>query len=180
MAEGGPSRRSAAASSGARLEVDVVRHVEAWPPAEVTDALLKRAARAAFAVAPPRPPGTYAVTLVLTDDAEIWALNRTWRNKNAPTNVLSFPLSDTVSGPGLLGDVVLAYETILKEARADNLALADRVSHLVVHGVLHLLGFGHAEDDAAQRMENLERAALGSLGIADPYAADAEPPEVSS
>jgi probable rRNA maturation factor len=81
----------------------------------------------------------------------------------------------------LLGDVVLAYETALKEARADDLTLADHVAHLVVHGMLHLLGFDHAQDDEAERMEDLERKALASLGIADPYRekGDAKPAEVS-
>ena len=180
MADGGPSRKSAA-PSGSNLEVDVVRHAEAWRPAGVTDAMLKRSARAAFAAAPPAPYGTYAVTIVLTDDEEMQELNRTWRGKDAPTNVLSFPLNDEVSEPGLLGDVVLAYETTLKEARDGNLALRDHVTHLVVHGLLHLLGFDHTEDEEAERMEDVERTALASLGIADPYAeaGEALPAEVS-
>ncbi len=143
-------------------------------PAQVTDAMLKRAARAAFLAAPVLPHGTYQVTIVLTDDAEMRNLNRTWRGKDAATNVLSFPADDGIREPGLLGDVVLAYETTLEEARQQNIALQDHVSHLVVHGVLHLLGFDHAEDEAAERMESLERTALASLGIADPYAEDAD------
>lgn len=174
MADGGPSRTSAVASSGLKLEVDVVRHGEAWVTAEVTDAMLEGAARSAFLAAPPPKQGTYAVTIVLTDDEEMQELNRTWRGKDAPTNVLSFPLEEEVSEPGLLGDVVLAYETTLKEAREANLALADHVSHLVVHGVLHLVGFDHEEDEEAERMENLERTALASIGIADPYADEGE------
>jgi probable rRNA maturation factor len=152
------------------LEVEVVRHDERWAAAEIGDAMLARAARAAVLAALPRPHGTYDVTLALTNDAEIRALNRTWRGKDAATNVLSFPAGDEMSEPGFLGDVVLAYETTLKETREENIALADHVSHLVVHGVLHLLGFDHAEDAEAERMENLERKALASLGIADPYA----------
>jgi probable rRNA maturation factor len=164
------------------LKVDVVRHVEAWRPTEMTNAMLERAAQAAFAASPPRPSGIYAITLVLTDDAEIWALNRTWRGKNAATNVLSFPTGDALNEPGLLGDVVLAYETTLKEARERTITLQDHVSHLVVHGVLHLLGLDHAKDEEAERMENLERTALASLGIADPYAGGGEAPaeEVST
>ena len=107
---------------------------------------------------------------MLTDDAEMRALNRTWRGKDAATNVLSFPAREKVRGPGLLGDVVLAYETTLKEARAQGIALDAHVSHLVVHGVLHLIGFDHLEDSDAERMEAIERTALASLGIADPYA----------
>jgi len=136
----------------------------------VTAAMLERAARAAFTAAPPARQGTYAVTIVLTDDEEMRALNRTWRGKDAPTNVLSFPASDAVSEAGLIGDVVLAYETTHKEARDERLVLADHVSHLVVHGVLHLLGFDHEKDEEAEQMEDLERTALASLGIADSYA----------
>ena len=169
MADGGPSRTSAIVSSGLKLEVDVVRHAAAWGEAGVTDALLARAARAAFLAAPSLKQGTYEVTLLLTDDEEMQALNRTWRGKDAPTNVLSFPLEERISEPGLLGDVALAYETTLKEAREANLVLADHISHLVVHGVLHLVGFDHEQDEEAERMENLERAALASIGIADPY-----------
>jgi probable rRNA maturation factor len=98
-------------------------------------------------------------------------LNRTWRGKDAATNVLSFP-SGEVATTGFLGDVVLAHETVREEARENNIALPDHASHLVVHGVLHLLGFDHEEDAAAERMETLERRVLASLGVADPYAAE--------
>jgi probable rRNA maturation factor len=114
--------------------------------------------------------------LVLTDDAEMRALNRTWRGKDAATNVLSFPAHEKVKGPGLLGDVVIAFETTSKEARAQNIAFDNHVAHLVVHGVLHLIGLDHIEDAEAERMEAIERTVLASLGIADPYADDAEGP----
>ena len=167
MADGGPSRKRAA-SPGVTLEVEIVRHGDAWA-GEVTDVVLKQAARAALAAAPSLPQGTYHVTLVLTDDGEMRNLNRTWRGMDAPTNVLSFPAGD-IGAQDFLGDVVLAHETTCQEAREQNIALGDHVSHLVVHGVLHLLGFDHTEDDAAERMETLERAALATLGIGDPYA----------
>ncbi len=179
MADGGPSRKSAAPRAGSRLEVFVVRHDAAWREAGVTDAAVTRAARAAFAAAPPRFPGIYEVSILLTDDAEMRALNTTWRAKDAATNVLSFPAGDTpacvANEPGLLGDVALGYETTLKEAHETKIALQDHAAHLVVHGVLHLLGFDHMRDDAAEEMETLERQALASLGIADPYAEDREP-----
>jgi probable rRNA maturation factor len=170
MAEGGPSRKLAA-FFGATLDVEIVRHDAAWARAEIGDALLTRAARAGFATAPPRRAGAYHVTLALTDDAEMRALNRTWRGKDAPTNVLSFPADDAIGEPGFLGDVVLTYDTSLEEAREQDIALADHVAHLVVHGVLHLLGFDHVDDAEAERMEDVERRALASLGIADPYEA---------
>jgi len=168
MAECGPSPDSAALLAGMRLEVDVVRHDGAWD--EIAEQMLARASRAALAEAPALPAGDYELTILLTGDEEMRALNRTWRGKDAPTNVLSFPASESLSGPGLLGDVALACETIRDEARERNLALKDHVSHLVVHGVLHLLGFDHATDAEAERMEAIERTALASLGIADPYA----------
>jgi len=185
MADGGPSRKSVALNASSRLDVAIVRHDEAWRAARVADAMLARAARAGFDAAPPSSPGTYGVSILLTDDEEMRALNRTWRGKDAATNVLSFPAGDTLacgeSEPGLLGDVALAYETTLKEAQAAGIALSDHAAHLVMHGVLHLLGFDHIEEDEAERMETLERQALASLGIADPYAErdGARPGEVS-
>jgi probable rRNA maturation factor len=167
MADGGPSRKLGA-SPGVTLDVEIVRHGDAWA-GEVTDATLRQAARAALAAARSLLPGTYQVTLVLTDDGEMRTLNRTWRGKDAATNVLSFPAGD-FGTQAFLGDVVLAYETTSKEMREQNIALGDHLSHLVVHGVLHLLGFDHIEDDAAERMEALERTALATLGIGDPYA----------
>ena len=180
MTEGGPSRKRSAAP-GVTLEVDVVRHGEAWAPARIADAALRRAARAAILAASP-PPGAYQVTLVLTDNAEMRGLNRTWRSKDATTNVLSFPADEAISEPGFLGDVVIAYETTREEAREQNIALQDHLFHLVVHGVLHLLGCNHEEDEEAERMETLERTALASLGIANPYADEQalHPAEVSS
>ena len=175
MADGGPSRKGADASS-VTLEVEIERHGDAWRDAVFNRGLIEQAARAAIRAAPALPQGTYQVTFVLTDDAEMRALNRTWRGKDAATNVLSFPAHEKVKGPGLLGDVVIAYRDHLKEARAQNIAFDDHVAHLVVHGVLHLIGFDHIEDAEAERMEAIERTVLASLGIADPYADDAEGP----
>jgi probable rRNA maturation factor len=179
MAESGPSRNRTAGPSPS-LEAEVVRHDEAWTTAKLTGAMLERAAQAAIGVAPPRGPGSYRVTIVLSDDAELRALNRTWRGKDVPTNVLSFPAHKNVAEPGFLGDVVLGYGTVEREAREQGIPLRDHAAHLVVHGVLHLLGFDHADDAEAARMEELERQALASLGIADPYAErEARPPEAS-
>lgn len=133
-------------------------------------ALCRRAARAALAVAALRSAGA-EVSVVLANDAGIAALNRSFRNKQGPTNVLSFPCEDAAApdGPVLLGDVVLACETVAREARERGIAPADHVAHLVVHGVLHLLGHDHEADHEARRMEALEIAALARLGIGDPY-----------
>ena len=164
MADGGPSRRH----SGASLAIEIVRRAPGFSRGKVTDALLRRAARAAFR-ASPRSGQSFSVTLLLTGDDEMRGLNRLWRGKDAPTNVLSFP-ADADSDGGFLGDIVLAYETTLSEAKERGISLADHASHLVIHGMLHLLGFDHEDDDDAERMERVERTALASIGVADPYA----------
>jgi probable rRNA maturation factor len=173
MSDGGPSRKNPSIAPRS-LAVEIVRHEPDWTVVKVTDALLKRAARSALAAVASVPPGSYRVTLVLTGDGEMRTLNRTWRGKDAPTNVLSFP-ADAARDRGFLGDIVLAYETTNKEAREHDLSLLDHVSHLVVHGMLHLLGFDHVDDDDAERMERTERIALAAIGIADPYAERDEP-----
>jgi probable rRNA maturation factor len=111
------------------------------------------------------------VSLVLSGDAEIRALNRRWRGQDAPTNVLSFPAGGAAApgAPRMLGDVVLAFETVSREAAAQGKPLADHVRHLIVHGVLHLLGHDHERDRDARRMETLERRILAGFGVPDPY-----------
>lgn len=114
------------------------------------------------------------VDVTLTDDAAQRALNRTWRGKDAPTNVLAFPAADPAipcpqGAPLLLGDVVLAYETVAREASDQHKPLADHLRHLVVHGVLHLLGYDHAEAAGAAAMEAREIAILAELGVPNPY-----------
>jgi probable rRNA maturation factor len=118
-----------------------------------------------------------ALSIVLADDEMLQMLNKRYRKKSKPTNVLAFPAqSDDVRGGGGspsngLGDVVLAYETIRAEALASGRPMAHHLCHLVVHGVLHLSGHDHYEARAARRMERLERDALATMGIPDPYRA---------
>jgi probable rRNA maturation factor len=112
------------------------------------------------------------VFLLFTSDADMQVLNRVWRGKDTPTNVLSFPtvdmaLPDGESAP--LGDVVLAIETVAREAAQQGKTLGDHTSHLIVHGILHLLGYDHETDPEADAMENEERRILARLGIKDPY-----------
>ncbi len=109
---------------------------------------------------------------MLSEDATVRALNRQWRGQDKPTNVLSFAAGAETAPPGapcLLGDVVLAYETVAAEAKAQGKPMAHHLCHLVVHGVLHLLGFDHERAAEAERMEALETVILAGLGIADPY-----------
>lgn len=112
------------------------------------------------------------LSLLFTDDASIQTLNREWRGKNKPTNVLSFPAFSLKPGnqPGpAMGDVVLARETVSREAGEEGKSVESHLSHLIVHGVLHLLGYDHETDEDAAVMEDLERLILADLGIADPY-----------
>ena len=147
-----------------------------WRRALPTAAKLARqAAEAALVQSGKRPRigrGAAAeLSIVLADNATVQELNARWRGKDAPTNVLAFASDETtVAGqPILLGDVVLAYETVAAEAKQQGKALADHFRHLVIHGVLHLLGYDHVVAAPARRMEALEKRILASLGIADPY-----------
>jgi probable rRNA maturation factor len=116
------------------------------------------------------------LSILLTDDATIQNLNREWRGKDRPTNVLSFPGVDPqelvflpTGAPVLLGDIVVAYETVEREARERGIGIDDHLTHLVIHGTLHLLGYDHEDDDEAVLMEGLETELLAGLGIADPH-----------
>ena len=142
--------------------------------------LARRAARAALVAAKEGVaeegvalPGEAEVGLVLADDATLGRLNRRYRGVEGPTNVLSFAASEgsapDSSGPLLLGDVVLAYETVRRESEEQGKRFSDHLCHLVVHGVLHLLGYDHGTEAQAAAMERLEIAALAGLGVPDPY-----------
>jgi probable rRNA maturation factor len=114
------------------------------------------------------------LAIVLTDDSAIHVLNRDWRKVDAPTNVLSFPAKMAPArrgAPRLLGDIVIAYETIAREATAAGKPFEHHLIHLAVHGFLHLLGYDHVTDRDAKKMERLEVAILARLGLSDPYAA---------
>lgn len=109
------------------------------------------------------------VTVVLGDDREVQALNKTYRGKDKPTNVLSFPDGTTHGALIQLGDIILAFDTIDREARAQGKTLSHHAQHLVVHGVLHLLGYDHEKERDAKHMEQREVTILSSLRIANPY-----------
>jgi len=135
-------------------------------------ALARSAVHAAVAMS--RHPGLSdsEVSVKLTSDEEVRALNAAWRGKDAPTNVLSFPMADEdqLAGAQLLGDIVLACGVCAREAEAKDVSVATHAAHLLVHGTLHLLGYDHETSAAdADEMEQVERRALASIGIADPY-----------
>ena len=156
--------------------VEVSVDCTAWlTPCPDAEALAEAAARAALARgAGPNFGAPLILGVILTDDAEQQRLNRTYRGKDAATNVLTFSLADPASpgnagAPVLLGDVVLAFETVEREAAEQAKPLADHLRHLVVHGVLHLLGFDHECAAAAAVMEAREVEILTGLGVPDPY-----------
>jgi probable rRNA maturation factor len=128
------------------------------------DKLARRAAKAALAAV---HEGPAEVSLALADDAQVRVLNRDYRGKDKPTNVLSFESGDRP----FLGDVVLALETVLAEAKDQGKEPADHLTHLVVHGVLHLLGHDHEKTTEARKMERVEVEVLSGLGVPDPYEA---------
>ena len=157
----------------AALTVEVTIPCPLWESASAdAAALAETAARLALLQSDAAP--TSVVDVTLTDDAALRALNRTWRGKDAPTNVLAFPAADPAiprpdGAPLLLGDVILAYETVAREAAEQHKPLADHLRHLVVHGVLHLLGYDHTEPANAAVMEAREIAILAELGVPNPY-----------
>jgi probable rRNA maturation factor len=164
--------RSRAVSS-----LEIVVESPLWKTKRNAKTILQQAVAAASAAC--KAEGELCV--VLTDDAAIRKLNRIWRGLNKPTNVLSFPAADSLPathGRGgdtrrsarFLGDIVIAYETTAREALAESKPFPHHLSHLAVHGFLHLLGYDHADDDEAEAMERLERAILARLDVPDPYA----------
>ncbi|MBP2311666.1 rRNA maturation RNase YbeY [Azospirillum soli] len=164
------------------MAVDVAVSREAGDWADDAEWLAERAALAALTVTYDEDEGPAELSVVLADDALVHRLNREYRGKDKPTNVLSFALTEAEEpevdedAPILLGDVILAWETVAREAAEQGKTPSDHMSHLVVHGVLHLLGYDHETDDEAEEMEQLEVQVLETLGIADPYAATRLPP----
>jgi probable rRNA maturation factor len=155
------------------LTVEVSAPCPAWKR-ECAEAAVLAEAAARLALRHERAPDGAVAEITLADDEAQRVLNRTWRGKDAPTNVLAFPAADptTTVPPGaplLLGDVVLAFETVSREAAEQEKPLEDHLRHLVVHGVLHLLGYDHEDERDAAVMEAREIAVLAELGVPNPY-----------
>ncbi len=151
--------------------------IEDWPAGE-WELLLERAVMAAAQAEPALSNPRLSLSALFTSDAEVHALNREWRGRDKPTNVLSFPMLErgellelAAEGPPvMLGDLALANATCAREAEEKGVSLEHHAAHLIVHGLLHLAGHDHVESDAqAEAMEAIEIAALAKLGIPDPY-----------
>lgn len=161
------------------LEIDID---PVWGDDVDWEALANRAAEATARIVPEIAHENLLVSLVMADDEEVHALNKQWRAKDKPTNVLSFPMlsRDEVlvaaanrNAPGMLGDMILAHGVCAREAAEKGVTVETHATHLVVHGLLHLAGYDHELGDAeAEEMENLERKSLALMGIADPYAVE--------
>lgn len=154
------------------LTVDVSVEDPRWSAVDDLPGLAERAIAIASAQAGVELPPHCEVSCLFCDDETIRALNAQWRGQDKPTNVLSFPAarSDRSGASALLGDIVLAYETVAVEASAQGKPVAAHVSHLLVHGFLHLLGHDHEDPAEAGLMEGLESRTMIRLGHADPYA----------
>lgn len=155
------------------LDIDI----DGWPgPTDWAD-LAERAMQAAEDVAPELANQRLTASVLFTVDDEVQTLNREWRLKNTPTNVLSFPMMTRAEllaladdgGPEMLGDIALARETCLREAEEKGISVEDHAAHLLVHGLLHLSGRDHVDSSEADAMEALEIKALALMGIANPY-----------
>ena len=165
------ARKRGAATAPPRIAVIVASAL--WRAERGVRAVVRRAVVEAAAAA---TTNGGELAIVLTDDSAIRALNRDWRGQDRPTNVLSFPAHAAAAAraPGpdrLLGDIVIAYETTAREARAEHRLFAHHLAHLAVHGFLHLIGHDHAADAEAEAMEALEVAALARLKVPNPYLA---------
>ncbi|QCI66187.1 rRNA maturation RNase YbeY [Phreatobacter stygius] len=150
----------------APVQTDIALLSDLWKGLADAEETVHRAVAAAVAHPEVKPPPDAELSVALADDAEVKRLNRDYRAKDKPTNVLSFPATH---GP-MLGDVIIAYETLVKEAADEDIAVSDHLTHLTIHGLLHLLGYDHETEAEAVTMERIETEVLASLGIKDPHA----------
>ncbi len=154
------------------LDIDIALEAGGWPDEAMLRTTAETATGAALTELGIGADAQAELSLLFTDDAHIQVLNREWRGKDKPTNVLSFPAFEVAPGdrlPPMLGDIVLALETISSEAALDDKPFEHHLTHLIVHGLLHLLGYDHETEEEAEEMEALERLTLTRLAIPDPY-----------
>jgi probable rRNA maturation factor len=156
-------------------ETEVLIVAPCWAACSDAEAIVHRAVETAAGFVE-TDTGDAELAVMLTDDLGIRTLNKNWRGQDKPTNVLSFPALQPTArslpdhGPRMLGDIAIAYETVRREADDEQKPFDHHLSHLAVHGFLHLVGYDHQNDHDAEAMEALERAILAEIGIPDPYA----------
>ncbi|WP_442754002.1 rRNA maturation RNase YbeY [Methylocystis sp. JAN1] len=155
------------------LEIDIILSAEAWDSFDGLGKLTRDCVEASLAASGAKLAEGCEISVTFCDDAEIQALNAEWRGKDKPTNVLSFPTPGPLSTRPLLGDIVIAYETVAGEAAEQEKTLREHTAHMVIHGFLHLIGYDHETAAEAEEMEGLERRIASRLGLRDPYAGEA-------
>ncbi len=153
--------------------IDITVECDGWPDEQALFPWVEAAISAAINTGSLKLAPGSELSILLTNDEKMRELNGRWRNVDKPTNVLSFPgreiTPDEVGGP-VLGDILLAFETVNEEAELENKPFKHHFSHLIVHGFFHLFGYDHESEEEAVVMEALEGSVLASLGISDPYA----------
>jgi probable rRNA maturation factor len=162
------------------LACDVIVDEPRWSQSLEPELLVDAVVRKVIDTVKPTLHPEAEVCFSFSNDKRVQELNALWRSKDAPTNVLSFPASDgdNLHASPLLGDVIMAYETIDREAVEEGKLFVSHTAHMVVHGMLHLIGYDHESDEDAQEMENLESRILMDLGYPDPWSGDNEKKEV--
>ncbi len=155
------------------VEIDIIVSAEAWKRVEGLEQLTRDCIEASLAESGATLVEGCEISVTYCDDAEIQALNAEWCGKDRPTNVLSFPTPGPLSARPLLGDVVIAYETVAREAEEQEKSMRDHAAHMVIHGFLHLIGYDHETAAEAEEMESLEKRIASRLGLRDPYAGEA-------
>lgn len=154
------------------VEIDIIVAAEPWESLDGLETLTRACVGASLAESGAALIEGCEMSVTFCDDAEIRALNAQWRGKDKATNVLSFPTPGRLDARPLLGDIVIAYETVAREAAEQEKTLREHVSHMVVHGFLHLIGYDHETAEEAEEMEGLERRIASRLGLRDPYAGE--------
>ncbi|MGJ0503843.1 MAG: rRNA maturation RNase YbeY [Methylocystis sp.] len=158
------------------MEIDVNVAAPAWRRVDGLEDLAKECVRQSLAESGAAIAPECEISVTFCDDAAIRTLNAEWRGKDQPTNVLSFPTPGPLGRKPLLGDVIIAYETVAREAEEQRKPVRAHVAHMVAHGFLHLIGYDHETAAEAERMEALERKIATALGFPDPYADEADGP----
>jgi probable rRNA maturation factor len=155
------------------VDIDIIVSAPAWEGFEGLEALARDSVAASLAESGAKLADSCEICVTFCDDEEIRALNAQWRDKDKATNVLSFPTPGPLPARPLLGDIVIAYETVSKEALEQAKTLREHTAHMVIHGFLHLIGYDHETAADAEIMEGLEKRIASRLGLPDPYAGEA-------